>query len=99
MNARIVNGFCNFFANTIEILITAIEKYDSRMAGHCWRVAQRASSLGRQLGLEGVALKDIYYAALLHDIGYLKVAGGWNTTRILMMDSPYQEQTHPLVGS
>ena len=63
------------------------------------RVAQRASSLGRQLGLDGSVLKDLYYAALLHDIGYLKVTGGWQAHRILIMDSPYQEQTHPLVGS
>src|SRR5258706_5757259 len=73
VNARLVGGFRNFYANTIEILITGIESRDMRMAGHCWRVAQRASSLGRQLGLQGVVLKDLYYAALLHDIGFLKI--------------------------
>lgn len=99
LNARVVGGFRNFYANTIDILIGAIESRDNRMAGHCWRVAQRASSLGRRLGLEGPALKDLYYSALLHDIGYLKVASGWNSSRILVMESPHQEQTHPLIGA
>lgn len=98
-NARVLGGFRNFYSNTMEILISAIEARDMRMAGHCWRVAQRASSVGRKLGLEGQALKDLYYAALLHDIGFLKVAGAWNLSRVLVMESPHAEQTHPLIGS
>jgi response regulator RpfG family c-di-GMP phosphodiesterase len=27
------------------------------------------------------------------------VAGGWNTSRILVMESPHMEQTHPMIGS
>jgi HD-GYP domain-containing protein (c-di-GMP phosphodiesterase class II) len=98
-NARVVGGFRNFYSNTIEILISAIEARDMRMAGHCWRVAQRASSVGRKLGLDGQVLKDLYYSALLHDIGFLKVAGGWNMARVLVMESPHMEQTHPLIGA
>jgi HD-GYP domain-containing protein (c-di-GMP phosphodiesterase class II) len=98
-NARVLEGFRNFYANTIEILIAAIEARDMRMGGHCWRVAQRASSLGRRLGLEGQALKDLYYSALLHDVGFLKVAGAWNAGLVLIMESPHQEQTHPLIGA
>jgi HD-GYP domain-containing protein (c-di-GMP phosphodiesterase class II) len=97
-NARLLGGFRNFYSNTIEIFISAIESRDMRMAGHCWRVAQRASSLGRRLGLDGQTLKDLYYSALLHDIGFLKVAGGWNMARVLVMDSPHMEQTHPIIG-
>jgi len=98
-NARVVGGFRNFYSNTIEILISAIEARDARMAGHCWRFAQRASSLGRRLGLEGQVLKDLYYSALLHDVGFLKVAGGWHMSRILIMESPHTEQTHPMIGA
>ncbi len=98
-NARVMGGFRNFYSNTIEILISAIEARDMRMAGHCFRVAQRASSMGRKLGLEGQVLKDLYYSALLHDIGFLKVAGGWNASRVLIMETPHSEQTHPLIGA
>jgi HD-GYP domain-containing protein (c-di-GMP phosphodiesterase class II) len=98
-NARVLGGFRNFYSHTIEILIGAIESHDIRMSGHCWRFAQRATSLGRKLGLEGQALKDLYYSALLHDVGLLKVSGGWNMSRILVMESPHMEQTHPLVGA
>ena len=59
-NARVMGGFRNFYSNTIEILISAIETRDMRMSGHCWRFAQRATSLGRKLGLEGQVLKDLY---------------------------------------
>ncbi len=98
-NARVLGGFRNFYSNTIEILISAIEARDSRMAGHCWRFAQRATTLGRKLGLEGQVLKDLYYSALLHDVGFLKVAGEWNMSRILIMESPHMEQTHPIIGA
>jgi HD-GYP domain-containing protein (c-di-GMP phosphodiesterase class II) len=98
-NARLVGGFRNFYSNTIEILISAIEARDMRMAGHCWRFAQRATSVGRKLGLDGQVLKDLYYSALLHDVGFLKVAGGWNMSRILIMESPHMEQTHPMIGA
>jgi GAF domain-containing protein len=98
-NARVLGGFRNFYSNTIEILISAIEARDSRMAGHCWRFAQRATALGRKLGLEGQVLKDLYYSALLHDVGFLKVAGGWNMSRVLIMESPHMEQTHPMIGA
>ncbi|HVO33374.1 MAG TPA: HD domain-containing phosphohydrolase, partial [Elusimicrobiota bacterium] len=67
--------------------------------GHCWRVAQRASSVGRRLGLDGPALRDLYYSALLHDIGFLKVAGAWNMARVLVMESPHMEQTHAVIGA
>jgi putative methionine-R-sulfoxide reductase with GAF domain len=99
VNARVLGGFRNFYSNTIEILISAIEARDLRMAGHCWRFAQRASSLGRKLGLEGQVLKDLYYSALLHDVGFLKVAAGWNMARVLVLESPHMEQTHPMIGA
>ena len=98
-NARVLGGFRNFYSNTIELLIGAIEARDPRMAGHCWRVAQRASSVGRRLGLEGQVLKDLYYSALLHDIGMLKVTDGWNVPRVLVTETPHTEQTHPLTGA
>src|SRR4051812_13774519 len=98
-NARVLGGFRNFYSNTIELLIGAIEARDPRMAGHCWRVAQRASSVGRRLGLEGQVLKDLYYSALLHDIGFLKMTDGWSVGQVLAMDSPHTEQTHPLTGA
>jgi response regulator RpfG family c-di-GMP phosphodiesterase len=51
------------------------------------------------MGLEGQALKDLYYSALLHDIGLLRTSDGWNITRVLVTDSPHTEQTHPLTGA
>jgi response regulator RpfG family c-di-GMP phosphodiesterase len=35
----------------------------------------------------------------LHDIGFLKVAGSWNASRVLIMESPHMEQTHALIGA
>ena len=44
-------------------------------------------------------LKDLYYSALLHEVGFLKVAGGWYMSRILVMESRHMEQTHPMIGA
>lgn len=49
--------------------VTAHELRQDDFRGHGRRVAMIAVLLGRQLGLKDRELADLYYAALLHDIG------------------------------
>ncbi|HEV7458994.1 MAG TPA: diguanylate cyclase [Solirubrobacteraceae bacterium] len=42
----------------------------------CWRVADLAWRLGRELGLEGDDLESLYLAALFHDVGTVGVPVG-----------------------
>ncbi|HYT92610.1 MAG TPA: HD-GYP domain-containing protein, partial [Gemmataceae bacterium] len=54
-------------------LTTAIDAKDSYTYGHSERVARIAVELGRELGMEGDDLGDLYLAGLLHDVGKIGI--------------------------
>lgn len=54
---------------TVESLLTALEAKDLYTRGHAERVGEIAGAVGREMGLEGVALHRLVVAARLHDIG------------------------------
>jgi HD-GYP domain-containing protein (c-di-GMP phosphodiesterase class II) len=54
-------------------LATTLDAKDSYTYGHSERVARIAVELGRELGLEGDELGDIYLAGLLHDVGKIGI--------------------------
>jgi hypothetical protein len=72
-NAQMSERQHNFFTNTLSILTQAIEAHHPAYAGHPERVAGLACRIGKVLGMEGEAYKDLYHGALLHDIGMLAV--------------------------
>ena len=72
-NARVSEDYRNFFTHTIELITMAIEGADSQLTGHSYRVAQLACRIGRAMGIEGDAYRDLYYGAILHDIGMIAV--------------------------
>ena len=41
-------------------------------SGHCWRVAALATAVGQEFGIGGEEFNDLYYGAVLHDIGLLE---------------------------
>lgn len=62
-------------ASTLAILAMAraMELRDQFASGHVQRVAAHARTLGRALGLGSDELKDLWLAAVLHDLGKLSV--------------------------
>ena len=54
-------------------LTTAIDAKDTYTYGHSERVARIAVELGREIGLGGDDLGDIYLTGLLHDIGKIGI--------------------------
>jgi HD-GYP domain-containing protein (c-di-GMP phosphodiesterase class II) len=99
-NARLAEAQRNFFANTLEILVTAIESVDKRMSGHSWKVAQMATLIGRQMGIEGQDYKNLYHGALLHDIGLINIRSGLTLTDgIITIRDRDPEMNHPKIGS
>lgn len=100
VNSRLNAEQKNFFANIIEILVAAIEgeSRTKNLAGHCWRVAQISCSIARRLKITGQLYKNIYYASLLHDIGYIGIR-----RQILSKKAVYTmeriELMHPQVGA
>ncbi|OGS38064.1 MAG: hypothetical protein A2551_00730 [Elusimicrobia bacterium RIFOXYD2_FULL_34_30] len=71
LNARNISDQQNFFANIFEILTNSFESKDSKLSGHSFKVAQQSTAIARELNIGGSLYKDIYYAALLHDVGFL----------------------------
>lgn len=99
-NARMAEDYRNFFSHTLEIITMAVEGADSRMTGHSYRVAELACRIGRAMGIEGEAYRDLYYAAILHDIGMVAVHDLRYLPNVLsktMERTP--EKLHTLVGA
>ena len=58
------------------VLMTLIETINAKSpytAGHCERVADLSIQLGKRAGLDKKAMRELYYAALLHDIGKIAI--------------------------
>ncbi len=98
VNSRLTSDQKNFFANIMEILIAAVESRPRNSMGHCWRVAQASCSIARRLKISGQSYKNIYYAAILHDLGYMGVQ---RQARERSGSVSYEkmEHQHPIIGS
>ncbi|MBI4055087.1 MAG: GAF domain-containing protein [Elusimicrobia bacterium] len=100
-NARMAQDQKNFFAHVLEVLMAAVEAARPGLEQHPLRCAKMACALGQILGIRGQEFQDLYYAGLLHDIGYValknrrllaQVTGGASV-------SPENlERLHPLLG-
>ncbi|KUG03392.1 hd-gyp domain [hydrocarbon metagenome] len=64
--------------NLLKALVKAIEGRENGFAGHSERVADISCLLGGRLGLNADDMRDLYYSALLHDIGKLRLDGTLN---------------------
>ena len=72
-NADLKDSQRNFFTHVTDILVHALDSHLNYHGGHAHRVAQYANRIGRELGLEEHRLQRLHFAALLHDIGMLKL--------------------------
>ena len=58
---------------TITALVKLIEAHDRYTRGHSERVTRYAVLLGKEIGMSDTELRNLEYAALLHDIGKVGV--------------------------
>ena len=72
-NADLRDSQKNFFAHTTELLVSALDAYLDLQVGHSHRVAHLANALGRRLQLDEPRLQKLHFAALLHDLGMLRI--------------------------
>lgn len=61
------------YDSTIQALVSSLEIKDPYTKGHAKRVTEYALGIGRLLGLSGDELRDLYFGAILHDIGKIGV--------------------------
>jgi len=60
-------------ASIIETLAVMIEARDGHSEGHCHRMANHATALGRRIGLGSEDLQTLTRGGFLHDIGMLAI--------------------------
>jgi len=72
-SAELKDAQRNFFTHVTDILVHALDAHLNYHSGHGQRVAQYANRIGRELGLDDHRLQRLHFAALLHDIGMLKL--------------------------
>ncbi len=72
-NADLHESQRNFFTHVTDILVTALDSHLGFHAGHGRRTAQYVNRVGREMGLDEHRLQRLHFAALLHDIGMLKI--------------------------
>ncbi len=74
MHNRLIENQRSDFTHIMEILIDIQDFFISNKHRHSRRVAVYANLIGRKMGLAETELKNLHYAALLHDIGMLRIA-------------------------
>ena len=72
-NSRMFKEIEESYSQTVSALANAIDVRDSYINGHSQRLANFAIEIGRILQCDESAIEDIYWGALLHDIGKIGV--------------------------
>lgn len=72
-NSRLHRELKELFVGSVKALINAIEARDPYTKGHSIRVTHYSSKIAQALKMDQEEVDNIQYAALLHDIGKIKV--------------------------
>jgi diguanylate cyclase (GGDEF)-like protein len=98
-NALSFENLEDTFLSTVEALANALEANDEYTSSHTRWIRDMAIEVGRELALDGKALKRLELAALFHDIGKIGIP-----SNILLKPGPLTRKewsvihTHPELG-
>ena len=96
-NTKIISEQKNFFSHMMEMLVAVIETAKPGMEEHPIRAAKLACAIGRALGVTEYEYRMLYYAGILHDVGYV----AFKNTRLLgelgVMSA--SEEMHPVFSA
>ncbi len=81
----------NYEIHLTDILVDAIERFMPEKQGHSKRVARYANIIAKAIDMPEEKKRRLYFASLLHDIGFLRIAPEKN-----MEKKEYSR--HPLIG-
>ena len=70
------------YRDTVSLLARAMEAENPERLAHAERVTRLASSIGREVGLQGQRLEWLTYAALFHDMDLLGTDEVWTTQQM-----------------
>ena len=95
-NTKIIADQKNFFSHTLELMASVIETAKPAMEGHPMRSAKLACAIGRLLDVGEYDYRMLYYAGILHDVGYV----AFNNPSILSRMGIFSaaEESHPTMS-
>ncbi len=80
-------------------LVTLLSRHDSLTRGHSERVRAYAHVIGTEMGIEGRELEQLRWAALLHDVGKIRVPRAILNKPGLLTDDEFDVvKSHPMAG-
>ncbi len=88
------------FEQTAEALANAIDAKDEYTRGHSSRVAEYSRELARLGGKTEKECEEVYYAALLHDVGKIGIPGSILNKKGKLTPEEYEiVKKHPEIGN
>ena len=88
------------FEQTAEALATAIDAKDRYTHGHSTRVAAYSTQIAREAGKSEETCDEVYFSALLHDVGKIGVSDAIINKDSKLTDAEYAEiKLHPVYGN
>jgi len=91
-NVNLRDAQRNFFAHITDLLVSAMDVHVDDRKGHATAVARLSNRLARELALAESKMQRLHFAALLHDIGMLRIDSAHQR-------SPGHFQKHPQLAS
>ncbi len=89
-------GAERLFEQTATALVNAIDAKDEYSKGHSLRVAEYSQKIAEFIGKSEEECKEIYYAALLHDVGKIGIADSILGKKGKLTEEEYEiVKTHP----
>jgi len=89
-----------FLFGTVKCLAKAIDSRDPYTGEHSMRVADHAHAIAEEMGLSKDELENVRMAALLHDVGKIKIADDILQNKGKVTDKDYEIlKKHPIFGA
>ena len=89
----------SLFQQTAEALASAIDAKDPYTNGHSRRVAEYSRDIARAVGKSEEACEEVFFAALLHDVGKIGVPNSIINKKGRLTDEEFEQiKRHPILG-
>lgn len=94
-----IEALTSMTAETAQALASAIDAKDKYTHGHSTRVAEYSRTIARIAGKSDAECRDIYLAALLHDVGKIGISNSIINKKGKLTAEEYDViKTHPVIG-
>jgi response regulator RpfG family c-di-GMP phosphodiesterase len=99
-HARLFRQLENTYLSTVKALMSIVEAKDAYTKGHTERVADYCVALARKMDLGTGELRDLAFAAVLHDIGKLVILESVLKKPGSLDDEEWELlKSHPVIGA